>query len=57
MLGKISADDILKYFSFVCFPEIRLRNFMQIVSLGDNLHEISKSVFLEKYIKINKFVG
>ena len=40
-----SADDILKY---LFFPESRLRHFMQIVSIEDNLHEISKPVFLEK---------
>ena len=42
MLGKISADDILKHFPF--FLENRIWHFMQI-SLGDNLHEVSDPIF------------
>ena len=38
------ADDKLLYF-FLFFPENRLWHFMQIVSIGDNLHEMSKPVF------------
>ena len=30
---------------FLIFPENRLWHFMQIVSLGDNLHEMSEPVF------------
>ena len=30
---------------FLFFPENRLLHFMQIVSLGDNLHEMSKPIF------------
>ena len=45
MQGKFSADDILKCFSY------RLWHFMQIASLGDNLHEIRKSYFLGKIRK------
>ena len=30
---------------FHIFPENRFRHFMQIVSIGDNLHEMSKPVF------------
>ena len=52
MLGKIAADMILKYFSYV-FLESRLCHFMQIVSWGDNLHEMSKPIFWEKKKKKN----
>ena len=34
--------------------ENRLWNFMQIVSLGDNLHEMSKPVFWEKMKNVSK---
>ena len=44
MLGKITADDIMKYF-FLFFLENRIRHFMQIVSIGDNLHEVSDPIF------------
>ena len=46
-LGKISADDIFKYF-ILYFPENKLWHFMQIVSSGDNLQEMSKHIFWEK---------
>ena len=36
---------------FLFFPENRIRHFMQIVSTGDNLHEMSKPVFWEKWEK------
>ena len=42
-----SADDkliIILLFS----PQNRLWHFMQIISLGDNLHEMSKSIFWKK---------
>ena len=42
-----SADNKLTIF-FLIFPENRIWNFIQIVSIGDNLHEMSKSVFWEK---------
>ena len=45
-----SADDKL-ILLFLLFPEKRLWHFMQIVSKGskgDNLHEMSKSIFWEK---------
>ena len=29
---------------FLLFPENRIRHFMQIVSIGDNLHEMSNPV-------------
>ena len=45
-LVNISADDTLQYFSYF-FPENRFCSFMQIVSLGDNLHEMSR-LFSEK---------
>ena len=41
---NISTDGILKYF-FLVFPGKWLCHFMQIVSLGDNLHEIAKPIF------------
>ena len=39
-----SADDKVMIF----FPENRHGHFMQIVSYGDNLHEMSKLIFWEK---------
>ena len=42
-----SANNKLIIF-FLFFPENRLLHFMQIVSLGDNLHGISKPTFFEK---------
>ena len=41
---------------FLFFPENRIWYFMQIVSNGDNLHEMSKPVFWEeseKYFNIS----
>ena len=46
-LWAFSADDRLMIF-FLFFPENRIWHFMQIVSLGDNLHEMSNPVFWEK---------
>ena len=46
-LWAFSADDRLMIF-FLFFPENRIWHFMQIVSLGDNLHEMSYPVFWEK---------
>ena len=40
MLGKKNYTEI-----FLFFPENRIQHFMQIVSLGDNLHEIAKPTF------------
>ena len=42
-----SADNKLTIL-FLFFPENGLWHFMQIVSLGDNLHESSKPFFQEK---------
>ena len=42
-----SADDKLVVF-FLFFWENMLWHFMQIVSLGDNLHEMPKPIFSEK---------
>ena len=39
------------YFSY-SFSENRLWHFMQIASLGDNLHEMSKPIFWEKKFKM-----
>ena len=44
---KISANNILKHF-FLFFLENGIWHFMQIVSLGDNLHEVSNLIFWEK---------
>ena len=46
-LWAFSADDRLMIF-FLFFPENRIWHFMQIVSVGDNLHEMSNPVFWEK---------
>ena len=46
-LWAFSADDKMMLF-FLYFPENRIWHFMQIVSLGDNLHEMSNPVFWEK---------
>ena len=35
-----STDKLMAFFVF--FPENRIWHFMQIVSIGDNLHEMSK---------------
>ena len=48
MLGqKFSADHILKYLTYF-FQKIWFWHFMQIVSCGDNLYEMSKPIFWEK---------
>ena len=46
-LWAFSADDKMMLF-FLFFPENRIWHYMQIVSLGDNLHEMSNPVFWEK---------
>ena len=46
-LWAFLADDKMMLF-FLFFPENRIWHFMQIVSLGDNLHEMSNPVFWEK---------
>ena len=43
-LGKILANNILKYYSLF-FLENRIWHFMQIVSLEDNVHEVSDPIF------------
>ena len=43
IIGANSADDKLVIFFF--FRENRVWHFMQIVSCGDNLHEMSNSIF------------
>ena len=57
ILGKISADDISKYFFLfylenriwhfiqIVSTENRIWHFMQIVSLGGYLHEVSDLIF------------
>ena len=49
MLGKIYADNILKY--FFLFPEKRILHFIQIV--GDNLQWNVKFCFLWKIRKLS----
>ena len=44
--GKNSADDILKYYSY--FSQKTGFTFMQIVSLGYSLYEVSNPIFWEK---------
>ena len=51
----VSADNMLKYF-FLFFPENRLWHFIQIVSLDDNLQEMSKLILWGKLRKNNQFV-
>ena len=46
-LGKIFSRRHFEIF-FLFFPENGSWHFMQIVSLGDNLHDMSNSVFWEK---------
>ena len=45
-LSANSADDKLIF--FLIFPENRFGHFMQIVSYGDNLHEMTKPIFWKK---------
>ena len=47
MLGKNFSRQHFEIF-FLFFPVNRLWHFKQIVSLGDNLHGMSKPIFLEK---------
>ena len=48
-----SADSKFVIF-FLFFQENRTWHFMQIISNGDNLHEMSNPVFSEKYEKYFK---
>ena len=48
MLFINAADDIMNFFFFLFSPENKTRHFMQIVSFGDNLLEMSNPVSLEK---------
>ena len=43
-----SADDKLMILFFLFYPENGIWHFMQIVSTGDNLYEMSNLVFCEK---------
>ena len=49
IFSRRQIDDI-----FLISPENRIFHLMQIVSNGDNLHEISKPVFRDKYEKYFK---
>ena len=55
-LWAFSADDKLMIF-FLFFPVNRIWHFMQIVSWGDNLHEMSNPVFWEKQEKYFKMLS
>ena len=55
ILGANLAENKLVIF-FLVFPENRIWHFMQIISIGDNLHEMLNPVFMEKYEKIHQFV-
>ena len=46
-----SADDKTIGDIFLTFPWNRIWHFIQIVFIGDNLHEMSNPVFFEKNIK------
>ena len=46
-LGKIFSRQHFEIFSLF-FPENKICHFLQIVSFGDILHEMSNSVFREK---------
>ena len=53
---KFSADDNIEI-CFLFFSENRIWHFMQIVSSGDNLHEMSNPFFFcEKWEKYHQFV-
>ena len=45
IVGNIFSRRYIGIFSDFFFPENRLRHFVQIVSNGDKLHEISNPVF------------
>ena len=45
--GKIQQTTNWRYFSKIS-PKNRILHVMQIASIGENLHEMSKSVFWEK---------
>ena len=49
MLGKFFSGQHFEFFFFLIFPRKKSALiFMHIVSLGDNLHEMSKPFFLKK---------
>ena len=50
-----SADDQLVII-FLFFPENRVWHFMQIVSIGDNLHEMPNPVYWENIETIFEYV-
>ena len=50
-LGKSFSRQNFEIFLFS--PEIRIWYFMQIVSLGENLHDMSKTYFMRKVTKIS----
>ena len=47
-----SANNKLVIFFSFFFPENKIWHFMQTVSIGDSLHEMSNPVFWEKYFKM-----
>ena len=50
MLGKIFSRGHFEI-RFLFFHENRFWHYMQIVSYGDNLHEMSKPIFWEKIVE------
>ena len=48
ILGKNSADDILKYFILFFSQKIGFDILCKLSPLGDNLHGMSKSIFWKK---------
>ena len=47
-MGRLSRRQTYDIFFFLFFLENRIWHFMQIVSLGDNLHEMSNPFFPRK---------
>ena len=50
LLANAADYKLVTFFLF--FPENRIWHFMQIVSIGDNLHEMLNPVFWEKYFRM-----
>ena len=52
LLFNLTDNKLMIFFLF--FPENRIWHFMQIVSIGDNLHEMSNPDFKENWEKYFK---
>ena len=55
ILWANSADKLVTFFLF--FPENRIWHFMQIVSIGDNLHEMPNPVSLDNLLEMSNPVS